>query len=463
MLTRAKRTAAALAITFSAGLALAGVVQAQQKTMSIGTGGTGGVYYPLGGAVANVLSKTLPNVQATAEVTGGSIDNLKLIGSGQSEMGFTMADGALDALQGQDKFKSGKVALQALLGGYPDRMHGVTVEGGGIETMADLKGKRVSTGSPGGATEVMAFRVIEAAGLDKDKDMKRERLGAAESVNAIKDRKIDAFFWVGGIPTAAVTDLAATPGMKMKLIDHSDTVEKMNAKYGKLYTASTIKAGAPPRTPPPPASPPRLPRRSVTLGGAAALGSLPLLSRRARAEPWPTRPVRFVVPFAAGGTTDILARVVAAKISEEFGQQFVVENKPGAGGNIAADFVAKAEADGYTFIVGTPGTHAISQFVFKNMTYDQINDIAPVIIIERQALAGVAGPADHRGGRRARLRGGFVVHHRRAGQDAEGHHRAAQRQRRQVSQNRRRHRAAAQARRRAGRRLARRHAALRAH
>jgi len=114
----------------------------------------------------------------------------------------------------------------------------------GINTLADLKGKRVSTGSPGSATEVMAFRVIEAAGLDKDKDMKRERLGVSESVNAVKDRKIDAFFWVGGIPTAAVTDLAATPGMKMKLIDHSDTAEKMNAKYGKLYTASTIKAGS---------------------------------------------------------------------------------------------------------------------------------------------------------------------------------------------------------------------------
>jgi hypothetical protein len=238
-----KKTSAVLAVAVSAGLAFAGIVHAQQKTMSIGTGGTGGVYYPLGGAVANVLSKSLPNVQATAEVTGGSIDNLKLIASGQSEMAFTMADAALDAMQGQDKFKS-KVPLQALLVVYPNRMHVVTVEGTGIEKMADLKGKRVSTGSPGGATEVMAFRVIEAAGLDKDKDMKRERLGVAESVNAIKDRKIDAFFWVGGIPTAAVTDLAATPGMKMKLIDHGDTVEKMNAKHGKLYTTSKIKAGS---------------------------------------------------------------------------------------------------------------------------------------------------------------------------------------------------------------------------
>src|SRR6478752_1489334 len=233
-MTRMKRTAAMLAVMLSAALSLAGIVHAQQKVMSIGTGGTGGVYYPLGGAVANVLSKTLPNVQATAEVTGGSIDNLKLISTGQSELAFTMADAALDAMQGQDKFKNNKVALQALLVVYPNRMHVVTVEGTGIETMADLKGKRVSTGSPGGATEVMAFRVIEAAGLDKDKDMKRERLGVAESVNAIKDRKIDAFFWVGGIPTAAVTDLAATPGMKMKL----------NAKYGKLYTSSKIKASS---------------------------------------------------------------------------------------------------------------------------------------------------------------------------------------------------------------------------
>ena len=101
-------------------------------------------------------------------------------------------------------------------------MHVVSVEGRGISKMADLKGKRVSTGSPGSATEVMAFRLIEAAGLDKDKDLKRERLGAAESVNAIKDGKIDAFFWVGGLPTAAVTDLANTPGTKIKMIDHAD-------------------------------------------------------------------------------------------------------------------------------------------------------------------------------------------------------------------------------------------------
>jgi len=221
---------------------LAGVALAQQKTIAIGTGGTGGVYYPLGGGLANLLSKHLPGYQATAEVTGGSVDNLKLIGTGQSELGFSMADAALDAFQGEDKFKGSKVAVRTLMVLYPNRMHVVTIEGTGIQKMSDLKGKRVSTGSPGSATEVMAFRVIEAAGLDKDKDMRRERLGAAESVNAIKDRKIDAFFWVGGLPTAAVTDLGATPGVKIKMIDHSDVVDKMNAKYGPLYVRDVIPA-----------------------------------------------------------------------------------------------------------------------------------------------------------------------------------------------------------------------------
>src|SRR5438445_5284437 len=235
-----QRTIRGLALGIATLGLLAGAALAQQKTLAITTGGTGGVYYPLGGGLANVISKNLPGYQATAEVTGGSVDNLKLIGSGQSELGFSMADAALDALNGEDKFKSGKIPVRTLMVLYPNRMHVVTIEGTGIEKMADLKGKRVSTGSPGSATEVMAFRVIEAAGLDKDKDMKRERLGVAESVNAIKDRKIDAFFWVGGLPTAAVTDLAATPGVKIKMIDHANLVPVMNKKYGNLYVEDTI-------------------------------------------------------------------------------------------------------------------------------------------------------------------------------------------------------------------------------
>jgi uncharacterized protein len=229
-------------VTASSAALMCSAALAQMKTLSIATGGTGGVFYPLGGGLANLLSK-LPGIQATAEVTGGSVDNLKLIGSGQSEIAFTQADAVYDAVNGLDKFKSGKLAIRTLMVLYPNQMHVVTVDGTGINKVADLRGKRVSTGSPGSATEVFAFRVLEASGLDKDRDVKRERLGAAESVNAIKDRKIDAFFWVGGLPTSAVTDLGATPGVKLKLIDHDDAVAKMNAKYDNLYATSVIKAG----------------------------------------------------------------------------------------------------------------------------------------------------------------------------------------------------------------------------
>lgn len=126
-----------------------------------------------------------------------------------------------------------------------------------------------------------------------------------------------------------------------------------------------------------------LSRRSVVLGGAALLAS-PLVARTsALAQQWPARSPRFVVPFSAGGTTDILARLVAQKLSEEMGQQFIVDNKTGAGGNIAADYIAKIEPDGYNFLVGTPGTHGINPLVFKSMTYDPAKDLAPVTIIAR--------------------------------------------------------------------------------
>jgi uncharacterized protein len=238
-----KRKAFAISALAVSAAVIAGVAFAQQGlNIAIATGGTGGVYYPLGGGMANVLSKHVPGMQASARVTGGSVDNLKLIGSQQSEVALVMVDAALDALKGEDKFKGSPVDVRTLMVLYPNRMHVVSMEGTGVEKMSDLKGKRVSTGSPGSATEVMAFRVIEAAGLDKDKDMRRERLGVAESVNALKDRKIDAFFWVGGLPTAAVTDLGATPNVKIKMIDHADTVEKMNKKYDNLYTTGVIPA-----------------------------------------------------------------------------------------------------------------------------------------------------------------------------------------------------------------------------
>ena len=237
------RCGATLVVALIAACAYCAPGLAQQNRISITTGGTGGVYYPLGGGMANVLSKNVPGLQATAEVTGGSVDNLKLIGAGKSEVGLVMVDAANDAAQGLDKFKDNKVPARTLMVLYPNKMQVVTIEGTGVNKMSDLKGKRVSTGSPGSGVEVMTLRVLDAMGIDPKKDIKQERLGAAESVNAIKDRKIDAFFWVGGVPTAALTDLAATPGIKMKLIDHAEFVDAMNKKHGPLYVKSTIAPG----------------------------------------------------------------------------------------------------------------------------------------------------------------------------------------------------------------------------
>src|SRR5258706_1772126 len=168
-----------------AAVAAAASTLAQAQNISIATGGTGGVYYPLGGGMAAVLSKYVSGLQATAEVTGGSVANLQLIGTGKPYIAMTMVDAGLDAYKGQDKLTGKPVPVRTLMGMYPDRMHVVSIDGTGVTKMSDLKGKRVSTGSGGSATEVMAVRVIEAAGLDKDKDMKRERLRVAAAANAL--------------------------------------------------------------------------------------------------------------------------------------------------------------------------------------------------------------------------------------------------------------------------------------
>jgi TRAP transporter TAXI family solute receptor len=223
-----------------AAIGVAGGAEAQQS-LSIATGGTGGVYYPLGGGFGNIIGKELPGYTGTAQVTGGSVANLQLIATGKADIAFSQVDAAWDAINGKGKFPS-KLPVRALAVMYPNHMHAVTVEGTGIEKVEDMKGRRVSTGSPGSATEVYAVRVLEAAGLSDEKDIRKERLGVAESVNALKDKKIEAFFWVGGLPTAGVTDLAATPNVKIKILDIAHFTKKMNDKYGPLYAEATIPA-----------------------------------------------------------------------------------------------------------------------------------------------------------------------------------------------------------------------------
>ena len=236
------RIATQLTALFAASL-LAGTSSAQEKvTISIATGPTGGVYYPLGGGIANVLTKYVPGYSANAESTAGSVANLQLMTQKKSDIALSMADAAWDGYKAQGKFSGAEVPVRALMVAYPNRMHVVTVEGRGINSFADLKGKRVSTGAPNSATELMTQRLLEAYGMEWTKDIRRERLTPEKSADAIKDGKLDAFFFVVGIPTSSVTDLAATPGTKIKLIDHADAVEKMVQKHGPLYVRDVIPA-----------------------------------------------------------------------------------------------------------------------------------------------------------------------------------------------------------------------------
>lgn len=255
----------ALAAAALGSLALPGLARAQAaQQMAIATGTTGGVYYPLGGALANYLSRDIPGMSATVEVTGGSVANMQLLGANRVGMAIAQVDAAVDALRGNDRFRGRPVPARALAVLYTNRMQVVTVASTGIRSMQDLRGKRVSTGAPGSATELMAFRLIEAAGLDRDKDFRaRERLSPAESTNAIKDGKLDAYFFVSGVPTSAITDLGATPGVQLVMIDHDEYIPRIVEKYGPVYFAEII----PPNTYPGQTTP----NRQMSVGNVVAV------------------------------------------------------------------------------------------------------------------------------------------------------------------------------------------------
>lgn len=207
----------------------------------IGTGGTGGVFFPYGGGLARIFTEKLENAEATAEVTGGSVDNMKLIQVGDADLGLSTVDSAYDALLGEGAYKeTGAVEACALAVLYTSFVHVVALQESGIVTVADMKGKRISVGSAGSSTEGAADRILEAAGLDPQADITRDNLSVAESVAAMKDKKIDAFFWIGGLPTAAVTDLVSTPNLPVTFIDTSSFVEQLREKYGPVYTAFTL-------------------------------------------------------------------------------------------------------------------------------------------------------------------------------------------------------------------------------
>ena len=214
------------------------------RRLSIATGGTGGVFYPYGGGIAKVLTEHLPNVEVTAEVTAASVDNLKFLKQGTSDLAFSMADIAADAAAGRDAFKDfGAVPVRLLAVLYPSYTHLVTLANSGITKVSDLRGRVVSTGAPGAGTTVMAERILQAAGLDPVKDIRAHNLSVAQSVDALKDGKVDAFFWNGGLPTAAVLDLVNTQGITARMLPLDDVLPELRRRYGEsLYYRAVIPA-----------------------------------------------------------------------------------------------------------------------------------------------------------------------------------------------------------------------------
>lgn len=181
---------------------------AAQRHLSIATGGTGGVYYPLGGGLAELINKYVPGYRAVAEVTGGSVENLGLVFRGEADIAMAMADTVHQAYHGQGPFRGRSLsALRVLAGLYPNALHVVTLEGTGIRTLADLKGKRVSVGAPGSGTEVSTRALLEANGVTY-RDFRPQRLNFNETTNALRDGHIDAGFISVAPPASAILDLA---------------------------------------------------------------------------------------------------------------------------------------------------------------------------------------------------------------------------------------------------------------
>ncbi|WP_386082336.1 TAXI family TRAP transporter solute-binding subunit [Vreelandella sp. F11] len=214
------RTLRSLYTTAAAASVLAIALPASAQQLSIATGGTGGVYYPIGGGFAEMINNHIEGAQATAEVTGASVENMGLIMRGDADLALALADTVYQAYNGTDDFEGRQVEnIRALASVYPNAVQLVTLAESDIETIADLAGKRVSVGAPGSGTELNARALLEANGISYE-DFTPQRLNFNETADAIRDGDIDAGFWSVGPPTSSILNLAAT--RDIRLISLSD-------------------------------------------------------------------------------------------------------------------------------------------------------------------------------------------------------------------------------------------------
>lgn len=210
------------------------------ERLTVTTGGRGGIYYLYGRAYASAISRGLPGYRATAEESTGAVQNLLRLRDGKADIALTLGDTALDAVEGREAFRT-PVPLRALAQIYRSYVQVVVPRGSGIRTLRDLRGRRVSVGSPDSGTEVVAERLLELARVDSGKDFRRRRLGVAESAAALRDGSLDAFFWSGGLPTDAIEALArARP---VTLLDVGRFARPLRSRYGGVYEDASIPSG----------------------------------------------------------------------------------------------------------------------------------------------------------------------------------------------------------------------------
>ncbi|MCB2149700.1 MAG: TAXI family TRAP transporter solute-binding subunit [Deltaproteobacteria bacterium] len=234
-----KRISIAILFVFFAA-SIASPVMAKTTFISIGTGGTGGIYYPYGGGVAEIWSKYVKDVKAVAEVTGASVENVKLAHKGETVIGEVMGDVAVAGFNGLSKFNGKKHDILSMAIMYPNLLQIVSLKSSGITDITQVKGRSISTGSPGSGTNFMAEAVLKALNIAPD-SYKDSRLSFTENANALRDGTIDVGIWSVGPGTSSILDLATTHEIHMIGFTPEQTEQILAAN--QTYSAVELAGG----------------------------------------------------------------------------------------------------------------------------------------------------------------------------------------------------------------------------
>ena len=227
-------------VILTAMVCLATPAAAKTTFISIGTGGTGGIYYPYGGGVAEIWSKYVKGVKAVAEVTGASVENVKLADKGETVVGEVMGDVAVAGYDGTSKFKGKKNDILGMAIMYPNLLQVVTLKDSGITDVEQVAGQSISTGSPGSGTNFMAEAVLKALSVGKDA-YKDSRLSFTESANALRDGTITVGFWSVGPGTSSILDLATTHNIR--ILGFSDAQMQQILSSNSTYASVDLAGG----------------------------------------------------------------------------------------------------------------------------------------------------------------------------------------------------------------------------